>query len=107
MISGADLIEVESVSVERDFVLVVTFNNGKKKTVDLSRLLKNPPPVFSSLPFQPLFFRHKDLSRHSALRLSSGLKIMYEHFGAAITKRAMQSSGVVEIYEPHDGIVRV
>jgi hypothetical protein len=49
MISGADLIEVESVSVERDFVLTVIFSNGQKKTVDLSNLLKNPPPVFISL----------------------------------------------------------
>jgi hypothetical protein len=55
MISGADLIEVESVSVERDFVLAVTFSNGQKKTVDLSNLLKNPPPVFSSLCDQKEF----------------------------------------------------
>ncbi len=49
MISGADLIEVESVSVEKDFVLLIVFSNGQKKRVDLSNLLKNPPPVFSSL----------------------------------------------------------
>jgi len=55
MISGAALIEVESVSVERDFVLTVTFNNGQKKTVDLSNLLKNPPPVFNSLRNQDEF----------------------------------------------------
>jgi hypothetical protein len=55
MISGADLIEVEAVSVERDFVLAVTFSNGKKKTVDLSNLLKNPPPVFSALRDQKEF----------------------------------------------------
>ena len=34
---------------ERDFILTITFSNGQKKTVDLSSLLKNPPPVFSSL----------------------------------------------------------
>jgi hypothetical protein len=55
MISGADLIEVEAVSVESDFVLAVTFSNGQKKTVDLSNLLKNPPPVFSSLRDQKEF----------------------------------------------------
>lgn len=49
MISGAELLEVESVIVEKDFLLSVTFNNGQKKTVDLSNLLKNPPPVFSVL----------------------------------------------------------
>jgi hypothetical protein len=49
MISGAELIEVESVAVEKDFLLSVTFSNGQKKTVDLSSLLKNPPPVFSAL----------------------------------------------------------
>jgi len=49
MISGAELLEVESVAVERDYVLSITFNNGQKKTVDLSSLLKNPPPVFSAL----------------------------------------------------------
>lgn len=48
MISGADLIEVESVSAEKDFVLQIVFSNGQKKKVDLSNLLKNPPPVFSS-----------------------------------------------------------
>ncbi len=55
MISGADLIEVEAVSVERDFVLAITFSNGQKKTVDLSNLLKNPPPVFSALRDQDEF----------------------------------------------------
>lgn len=55
MISGAELIEVESVSVEKDFVLEVVFNNGLKKKVDLSGLLKNPPPVFSSLRDQSEF----------------------------------------------------
>lgn len=49
MISGAELLEVESVIVEKDFLLSVTFSNGQKKTVDLSNLLKNPPPVFSAL----------------------------------------------------------
>jgi hypothetical protein len=55
MISGAELIEVESVIVEKDFVLTMTFSNGQKKTVDLSNLLKNPPPVFSSLRNQDEF----------------------------------------------------
>ncbi len=49
MILGAELIEVESVTVEKDFFLSVTFSNGQKKMVDLSSLLKNPPPVFSAL----------------------------------------------------------
>lgn len=31
MITGAELIEVESVSVEKDFVLEVVFNNGQKR----------------------------------------------------------------------------
>jgi hypothetical protein len=55
MISGADLIEVESVSVQKDFVLQIIFNNGLKKEVDLSSLLKNPPPVFSFLRDQNEF----------------------------------------------------
>ena len=49
MISGAELIEVESVSVEKNFILDLVFSNGQKKKVDLSNLMKNPPPVFSSL----------------------------------------------------------
>ncbi len=31
MISGAELIEVEFVSVEKDFEIIVVFNNGLKK----------------------------------------------------------------------------
>ena len=49
MITGAELIEVESVAVEKDFEVSITFSNGQKKKVDLSALLKNPPPVFSAL----------------------------------------------------------
>ena len=49
MIEGAELIEVESVSVGRDFELNVRFSNGQQRTVDLSSLLKNPPPVFVTL----------------------------------------------------------
>lgn len=55
MILGGDLIEVETVAVKKDFVLIVTFNNGHTKTVDLSNLLRNPPPVFSSLQDQDEF----------------------------------------------------
>jgi hypothetical protein len=55
MISGAELIEVESVFVEKDFVLTVTFSNGQKKKVDLSVLMKNPPPVFFVLRDQTEF----------------------------------------------------
>lgn len=43
------LIEVEAVSIEKDFNFVVTFTNGQKKKVDFSRFLKNPPPVFKAL----------------------------------------------------------
>lgn len=49
MIEGADLIEVESVVAEENHVLNVHFSNGQKKKVDLSSLLKNPPPVFAEL----------------------------------------------------------
>ena len=49
MISGAEFIEVESVFAENDFILEITFTNGQKKKVDLSTLLKNPPPVFTML----------------------------------------------------------
>lgn len=49
MVDGAELIEVESVVAENDHVLIVEFNNGQIKKVDLSRLLKNPPPVFVKL----------------------------------------------------------
>ena len=36
-------------SVGRDFELNVRFTNGQQKRVDLSSLVCNPPPVFSSL----------------------------------------------------------
>ncbi|MGE0632288.1 MAG: DUF2442 domain-containing protein [Pseudobdellovibrionaceae bacterium] len=49
MITGGDLIEVESVFVENNFELNVRFTNGQQKKVDLSPLLKNPPPVFAKL----------------------------------------------------------
>ncbi len=49
MIEGAELIEVESVVAEGDQILSIQFNNGQKKKVDLSVLLKNPPPVFAVL----------------------------------------------------------
>ncbi len=49
MIEGAELIEVESVVAESNHVLDVKFNNGHSKRVDLSQLLKNPPPVFQKL----------------------------------------------------------
>ena len=49
MITGGDLIEVESVSVEKDFVLSIQFSNGQQKKIDLTSLLKNPPPVFTGL----------------------------------------------------------
>ena len=49
MISGGDLIEVESVVAEKNFELNIRFNSGQQKTVDLSLLLKNPPPVFAPL----------------------------------------------------------
>ena len=49
MITGDELIEVESVSFEKDFELNVRFNNGQQKKVDLSSLMKNPPPVFANL----------------------------------------------------------
>jgi hypothetical protein len=67
MISGAELIEVDSVFVEKDFVLVVTFNNGQKKTVDLSNLLKNPPPVFSAL-------RNKDEFKQVSINPVGGIQ---------------------------------
>lgn len=49
MITGEELIEVESVTAEENHVLNVQFNNGQKKKIDLSPLLRNPPPVFASL----------------------------------------------------------
>ena len=49
MIIGEDLIEVESVTSEKNHVLNIQFSNGQTKKVDLSLLLKNPPPVFSIL----------------------------------------------------------
>ena len=49
MIIGEELVEVESVSVEKDFELNLKFSNGKQKKVDLSALLKNTPPVFMDL----------------------------------------------------------
>ena len=49
MITGEALIEVESVSVEKDFVLNIQFSNGQQKKIDLTSLLKNPPPVFADL----------------------------------------------------------
>ncbi len=55
MISGSELIEVEFVSVEKDFEINVFFNNGLKKKIDLSPLLQNPPPVFLLLREQREF----------------------------------------------------
>ena len=55
MVLGAELIEVESVVVEKDFFLTLIFSNGQTKIVDLSALLKNPPPVFSTLRDQNEF----------------------------------------------------
>ncbi len=49
MIEGTALIEVESVVAEKNNILVVHFNNKRKKQIDLSELLKNPPPVFAAL----------------------------------------------------------
>lgn len=49
MIIGAELIEVESVIAEEEHILNIQFSNGQKKKVDLSFLLKNPPPVFAIL----------------------------------------------------------
>ena len=49
MITGEELIEVESVAAEENHVLNIHFSNGQKKKVDLSSLLTNPPPVFSVL----------------------------------------------------------
>lgn len=49
MITGEELIEVETVTAEENHVLNIQFSNGQKKKVDLSSLLKNPPPVFSIL----------------------------------------------------------
>jgi hypothetical protein len=49
MIEGVEIIEVESVSFEKDYQLLIRFNNGQTKNVDLSSLLNNPPPVFVKL----------------------------------------------------------
>lgn len=49
MIEGAKLIEVESVRAEDGNILAIAFSNGKKKKIDLSPLLKDPPPVFERL----------------------------------------------------------
>ena len=49
MIIGAELIEVESVIAEENYALIIQFNNGQKKKVDLSQLLQYPPPVFEPL----------------------------------------------------------
>ena len=49
MITGAELVEVESVIAEENHILTVQFSNGQKRKVDLSPLLKNPPLVFEKL----------------------------------------------------------
>jgi hypothetical protein len=49
MIEGAEIIEVESVSVEGSYQLLIYFSNGQSRKVDLSSLMKDPPPVFASL----------------------------------------------------------
>ncbi len=41
--------EVDFVVAEENHVLKITYSNGQTKMVDLSSLLKNPPPVFSKL----------------------------------------------------------
>lgn len=55
MITGPEIIEVESVVAEDNFVLAVQFTNGQKKKVDLSELLRTPPPVFVPLKNKNLF----------------------------------------------------
>jgi Protein of unknown function (DUF2442) len=49
MITGATLLEVESVFPEAAFVLRIQFSDGLEKKVDLSALLMNPPEAFLSL----------------------------------------------------------
>jgi len=49
MVIGAELLEVGSVEPQDMYHLLVTFSTGKKKIVDLSLLLQNPPPVFVRL----------------------------------------------------------
>lgn len=55
MIIGEELIEVESITAENNFVLNVQFSNGQQKKIDLSSLLKNPPPMFANLRDQNEF----------------------------------------------------
>jgi len=55
MITGEDLIEVEFVIAEENHTLAVQFSNGQKRKINLSHLLKNPPPVFFSLRDQNEF----------------------------------------------------
>lgn len=40
---------MESVKVENGFILKLSFSNGINKKIDLSALIKNPPPVFALL----------------------------------------------------------
>ena len=49
MIIGSELIEVESVNVISFGKIEVRFSNGIQRQVDLSALLKSPPPVFMKL----------------------------------------------------------
>lgn len=49
MVDGAELIAVESVIAENDYVLFVEFSGGHKRKFDLTALIKSPPSVFAKL----------------------------------------------------------
>ncbi len=49
MITAKKLLEVEFVQAEENYCLIVHFNDGQVKKVDLTSLVSNPPPVFKKL----------------------------------------------------------
>jgi len=78
MISGAELIEVESVTAEDDFILSVSFSNGQKKRIDLSKLLQNPPPVFEPLKDKNLF-KNVSVNPVGGIQWDSGADLSAEY----------------------------
>ncbi len=82
MIFGDELIEVESVKHERNFILIIQFSNGQSKQVDLSNLLKNPPPVFLKLKDE-IEFRKVSVNPVGGIQWACGADLSAEFLLAA------------------------
>lgn len=82
MIYGLDMIEVESVTTDDNFSLIIQFNNGQSKKVDLSELLKNPPPVFEPLK-NPEQFKKVSVNPVGGIQWASGADLSADYLLSA------------------------